>query len=540
MKIHSKIPGINSYFTYTALAAISFAISLEPYGFVTAGFVFVLFILLVTKEIIRVGTFRFAILCTVLFSFLVTCTSFYWMWSAIKNISSQGNFVTSILFLLYAILSFYKIGVVFVSAYFVQKYRLVSETKFYLLIFPALFLISDWICPMIFPVYWGDLFRNQILWRQMARFGTEVLGVVSVVSVSLLYLMVSHKISNWKESVLYLAPIFFIFSTNLYFLAETIPSGKNLHMVLVQPNTPYAKNEIRENFDFMTKTLQDVYNLSEEAIRNAPKPIDVIVLPESSIPFLGTLPTDHTNSTYSQSFVDITTNLVRKANAPLIFNELIWDQGSRNSFSTLHPITLQIDRRYKHILLPFGEYLPFEDTLPFLKYLFPEVSHHIPYGEFSSQNIQTKSNESVILTPLICYEVLYPEFVRHMVKHSPSELIINLTNDSWFESHTETKQHAGAGRLRAIETGRPYVRAAVSGITIAYDPWGREMMGELPVFQKAIAYLDVMTVSTWRETPYLQIGPYPWRFMALFSLFFAFFTSPRAFHSHKKKNEIEI
>ncbi|MGV3667804.1 MAG: apolipoprotein N-acyltransferase [Leptospira bouyouniensis] len=540
MKKHLKIPGISSPFTFLLLAAIFFALSLEPFGFATAGFLCLFFLLLVTKEIIKEGRLFHSIVYTVVFSFFVTCTTFYWMGNAIRNITGHSLVISSLLFLLYGFFSFYKIGIIFIGSFFFKKYRLVSETKFYLFIFPSLFLISDWISPMVFPVYWGDLFRNQILWRQMARFGIEVLGLVSVLSVSLFYLMVVRKEYKWKQTYLYLAPIFFIFSGNLYFLAETIPPEKAIHLVLLQPNTPYAKNEIREDFDFMTKTIQGVFNLGEEAIRNAPKPIDAILLPESSIPFLGTLPSKNPNSTYSKSFVDITEALVQLSNASLVFNELVWDEGSRNSFSLLKPVTLNTERRYKHILLPFGEYLPFENQIPLLRSLFPEVSHHISGSEFGSQVIKTKSGESVSFTPLICYEVLYPELVRKMILHSPSELIINLTNDSWFESFTETKQHAGAGRLRAIESGRPFVRAAVSGLSSAFDPWGRDMMGELPIFQKAIGYLDVMTVSHDRETPYLKFGPYPWRVLAVFGLFFLFFTSPRAFDSHKKKNEIEI
>lgn len=540
MKKHLKIPGIDSPYVYLILSAICFALSLEPFGFATAGFFCLFFLLLITKEIRNEGQLRSALLYTVLFSFLVTCTSFYWMGKAIANITGHGISFSALLFLIYGFLSFYKIGIVFIGAHLVTKYRFVSDTKFFLFCFPSLFLLSDAICPMVFPVYWGDLFRNQLLWRQIARLGTEVLGFVSVISVALMYLMVIKKEYEWKRSFPYLVPIFFIFCTNLYFLAESIPQEKNIHLVLLQPNTPYAKNEIREDFVFMTKTIQEVYNLGEEAIRNAPKPIDAILLPESSIPFLGTLPSSHPSSTYSKSFVDITEKLVSLSNAPLLFNELVWDDGSRNSFSQLSPVTLKTERRYKHILLPFGEYLPFETIFPFLRTLFQEVSHHIPNLKFDSQSIQTKSGESIEFTPLICYEVLYPDFVREMVNHSPSELLINLTNDSWFESHTETKQHAGAGRLRAIETGRPYIRAAVSGMTTAYDPWGREMMGELPIFQKAIGYLDVLTVAKERETPYLKFGPYPWRLLAVLSLFFVFFMSPKAFDSHKKKNEIEI
>ncbi|MBM9548782.1 apolipoprotein N-acyltransferase, partial [Leptospira sp. 201903074] len=177
---------------------------------------------------------------------------------------------------------------------------------------------------------------------------------------------------------------------------------------------------------------------------------------------------------------------------------------------------------------------------PWLRTLFPETSRHVPGKLTNALGFQTKTGEVVTFSPLICYEVLYPDLVRQMMEHSPSEFILNLTNDSWFESQTETSQHAGAGRLRSIESGRPVVRVAVTGLTTAYDPWGREMMGELQTFQKAIGYLDLPTVLKERTTPFLQFGASPWRIMAVFLLFFVFFRSPRRILTHKMKNEIEI
>ncbi|EMY69224.1 apolipoprotein N-acyltransferase [Leptospira vanthielii serovar Holland str. Waz Holland = ATCC 700522] len=393
---------------------------------------------------------------------------------------------------------------------------------------------------MIFPVYWGDLFRNNILWRQMARLGTEVLGFVSVISASLLYLMILKSEKGIRSYSLFLLPIVCFFAINLYFLAETIPQSPTLHLALLQPNTEYAKREIQENQVWMTKTIQSVYDIGLEAIRNSPKPIDLLVMPESAIPFLGTLDSKDPNSTYSKSFVEITESLVRLSNAPLVFNELVWEEGSRNSLTLLQPVSLLPDRRYKQVLLPFGEFLPGEKNFPWLRSLFPETSHHIPGKLTDALRFQTKTGEQVTFSPLICYEILYPDLVRRMIEHSPSEFILNLTNDSWFESQTETKQHAGAGRLRSIETGRPVVRVAVTGLTTAFDPWGREMMGELQTFQKAIGYLDLPTVLQARTTPYIQFGPSPWRFMAVFLIFFVFFRSPRRILLNKMKNEIEI
>ncbi|TGK79776.1 apolipoprotein N-acyltransferase [Leptospira montravelensis] len=540
MRKHSRIPKIKHPLLLLLPVAILFALALEPFGLSSAGFLCIFLILYITKQLTIISSWKQTFIATLLFSSLVTLTSFYWIWNAIRNISGQGIFASSLLFLVYALLSFYKIGFIFLGSVFLTKQRIIKDSYFFLLVLPSLFLISDWICPMIFPVYWGDLFRNQILWRQMARFGVEVLGFVSVISAALFYLLFLKQTKGIRSYFSYLLPIVCFFSINLYFLAETIPQGSMVHLALIQPNTKFAKREIQENQVWMTNTIQTVYDIGLETIRFAPKPIDLLVLPESSIPFLGTLDSKNPDSTYSKSFVEITESLVTLSNAPLVFNELVWDGGSRNSFTLLHPISLITERRYKQALLPFGEYLPGENHFPWLRNIFPETSHHIPGNLTDALRFQTKTGETVTLSPMICYEILYPELGRKMIGHSPSEFILNLTNDSWFESQTETMQHAGAGRLRSIELGRPVVRVAVTGLTTAYDFWGREMMGELQTFQKAIGYLDLPLVPKERMTPYIQFGPSPWRIMAVFLIFFVFFRSPRPILLNKMKNEIEI
>lgn len=527
MRKHSKIPQIKYPLLLLFPVACLFALALEPFGFTSAGFLCLFLLLYFIKQLTKQNNIKYTFVATVLFSSFVTLTSFYWIWNAIRNISGQGVVVSSLLFLIYAFVSFYKIGIVFFGSVFLTRYKTIKDSYFFLLVIPSLFLISDWISPMVFPVYWGDLFRNNILWRQMARFGVEVLGFVSVLSVSLLYLMLLKSEKGFRGYTKYLFPIFCFFCINLYFLAETIPQGPTIHLALIQPNTKYAKREIQENQVWMTKTIQSVYDIGLEAIRNTPKPIDLLILPESAIPFLGTLDSQDSHSTYSKSFADVTESLVRIGNTPLVFNELVSDEGSRNSLTLLHPLSMVSERRYKQILLPFGEYLPGEKELPWLRSLFPETSRHVPGKLTDALGFQTKTGETVTFSPLICYEILYPDLLRQTMKQRPSEFILNLTNDSWFESQTETKQHAGAGRLRSIESGRPVVRVAVTGLTTAYDPWGREMMGELQTFQKAVGYLDLPTVEKERTTPYLQIGPSPWRFMAVFLLFLVFFRSPR-------------
>ncbi|MBM9545417.1 apolipoprotein N-acyltransferase, partial [Leptospira sp. 201903074] len=389
MRKHSKIPEIKYPLLLLIPVAIFFALALEPFGFTSAGFLCIFLLLYFTKQLTTTSNWKQTLAATLLFSSLVTFSTFYWIWNAIRNISGQGLIISSLLFFVYALVSFYKIGIIFFGSVYLTRFRNIKDSHFFLLVLPSLFLISDWICPMVFPVHWGDLFRNNILWRQMARFGTEVLGFVSIVSASLIYLVILKSDKGIRSYSLYFLPIFCFFLVNLYFLAETIPQGPTLHLALLQPNTEYAKRDVQENQLWMTKTIQSVYDIGLEAIQNSPKPIDLLVMPESAIPFLGTLDSKDPNSTYSNSFVDVTESLVRIGNTPLVFNELVSDEGSRNSLTLLHPISMVSERRYKQTLLPFGEYLPGENQFPWLRTLFPETSRHVPGKLTNALGFQT-------------------------------------------------------------------------------------------------------------------------------------------------------
>lgn len=85
---------------------------------------------------------------------------------------------------------------------------------------------------------------------------------------------------------------------------------------------------------------------------------------------------------------------------------------------------------------------------------------------------------SAELGVLICYEVLFPELARHLVR-SGAQILVNLSNDEWFAGRGGLEQHVAAAVLRAIETRRPVLRATNTGITAAIGPTGR-VVARLP------------------------------------------------------------
>ena len=120
-------------------------------------------------------------------------------------------------------------------------------------------------------------------------------------------------------------------------------------------------------------------------------------------------------------------------------------------------------------LVPFGEYLPFQEWME--KLGFVQLTR--VQGGFMSgtrRRIMDIPNAPRAL-PLICYEAIFPGDIA--ARDDRPGWIINVTNDGWFGNSTGPYQHLQQARLRAIEEGLPIVRAANTGISAVIDPSGR-------------------------------------------------------------------
>ncbi|WNK00159.1 apolipoprotein N-acyltransferase [Thalassospiraceae bacterium LMO-JJ14] len=120
----------------------------------------------------------------------------------------------------------------------------------------------------------------------------------------------------------------------------------------------------------------------------------------------------------------------------------------------------------KYHLVPFGEYVPLRNYLPFEKLTAGR-------GDFTpGPGPKTQHFEGLPpFAAIICYEVI---FSGHVVdpKDRPA-WILNITNDAWFGPSTGPRQHLVQAKLRAIEEGLPVVRVANTGISAVIDPFGR-------------------------------------------------------------------
>lgn len=121
---------------------------------------------------------------------------------------------------------------------------------------------------------------------------------------------------------------------------------------------------------------------------------------------------------------------------------------------------------HKSHLVPFGEYMPLKNILPFKK-----LTHgFVDYTEGKSELVYLEKL-NLKIKPLICYESIFPDFVR--TSNKIADLIINITNDAWYGESSGPYQHFQISRSRAVENGLPMIRVANNGISSIIDPLGR-------------------------------------------------------------------
>lgn len=208
---------------------------------------------------------------------------------------------------------------------------------------------------------------------------------------------------------------------------------------------------------YQDKIVDTYLRLSQEAVsKHSP---DLLIWPETAFP-------DNMDAHFiNQRLNSRTLEAVRSFQTPLLSGGYSEDPGNRRTYNGLFLFDengqLVTAPYRKTILLAFGEYFPGAKFFPWLPKLIPAISN------FGAGNGPTVLQyKDIKLGPQICYEGLYPEFSAELASKG-AEVIINVTNDSWFGKHFEPYQHLYMTLARAIEMRRPLVRSTNTGITTA-------------------------------------------------------------------------
>ena len=237
-----------------------------------------------------------------------------------------------------------------------------------------------------------------------------------------------------------------------------------LRVAAVQPDAPSIFERADDTFRQTYKCLQD---RTRVVARLHP---DLVVWPETVLP--GVLPAD-------LDAVDFALGAARLCQAPVLAGAVELRRGARrggrdlvaNSSWLFRPAGMDPRPYRKQHLVPFGEYIPLDDHLPFLERLSP-----VGYSCTPGTNAvlfpvagQFLGGTNLLVTPLICFEDTVAPLAAAAVRQGAA-LLVNQSNDAWFSGSAEPAQHHAQAVFRAIETRTPLVRvsnAGVSGVVAA-------------------------------------------------------------------------
>jgi apolipoprotein N-acyltransferase len=231
---------------------------------------------------------------------------------------------------------------------------------------------------------------------------------------------------------------------------------------------------------------------------------DLIVWGESSIDEDLTLPSNHALLSQIEA-------LSAKYGADILVNQdaIVTGKGHEKWAVLVSPTGIQ-GIYVKTRLVPFGEYIPFRQQLGWLTKISRAASSNmIPGTGAHLLNATDRSGQPLPIGVLICFESTFPDMAR-VDADLGAQIIVYQSSTSTFQDTWGPDQQAALGALRAAETGRPVVQAALTGDTVAFDARGR-LLAWTGQSSRGVVTVKLALASGSDRTFYDSHGDYlPW------------------------------
>ena len=263
---------------------------------------------------------------------------------------------------------------------------------------------------------------------------------------------------HWDVNLTMLAIIgLLVFGWHVAGLPKSMVFAQPLRVAAVQAAIPQ-----REKFDpqFTPKIFDQFTRLSAIALQTNPPP-DLLIWPESAMP----------GSWQDQQISRFVMEFSSSTKTDLLLGIDQQEDGVYNGALLVSGSDQHVQIYRKIHLVPFGEYIPLRKSFP----LFAAIAGRWVPGDFDAGNDYTVfrlTDGKVQVAPLICFEDTVGDLVRHFVLQG-ANLLVNVTNDGWFLRSAGSKQHLANSVFRCVETRRPMVRAANTGVTCFVNEFGR-------------------------------------------------------------------
>ena len=288
---------------------------------------------------------------------------------------------------------------------------------------------------------------------------------------------------------------------------ESVPG---VRLRIMQPN---LQQDVKFNYSAKNEVMRHYVGLSERVAGPDASLGNVthLIWPESAFPFFLAREPDALAAIAGM----LPANTLLITGAARVAEPITGIQGLR-AYNSIYVIdhTGSILSIYDKLhLVPFGEYLPFQNLLERLGLMqLTKVQGGFLAGERRRRMAVLPAPE---MLPLVCYEVIFPG--EAVPRGERPGWLLNVTNDAWFGISSGPYQHLQQARVRAIEEGLPLVRAANSGVSAVVDPLGR-IVRSLPLGSEGV--LDAGLPRPIAATIYARNGDF-WLWIAIALTFLA-------------------
>jgi len=500
------------YWLLPFVLGIFTSFSLPPYNFVIINFITFLFLLFIFFEF-RIEKKKIISFFQVgwLYGFGYFLSNLYWITYSLTHDKAFKIFIPIALFVIPAFLAiFYGL---FVSLLFKIN---INKKLTSILIFAIVFSVIEFIRGNILSGFpWNLISFSWIasinFIQILSLIGTYSFNLISITIFSLPFIFIFKKLKKTQISVLFI--LLTIISTNYFYGLNVINNSNKKSLEILNYNIKIISPKISID--------KYIYNIDNERILN-----DLIKLsnPNDNLPTIFVWPEGALSGIYFDELKNYSEIFSKNFSDNHIIIMGISTRSLKNKeiYNSMVVINNKLDlisKYNKNKLVPFGEFLPFENFFNSLGF------KKITYGYESFSNGKKRdlisinnSEYKIQFLPLICYEIIYSGFINFNKENF--DLIINISEDGWFGNSIGPDQHFSHSIFRAIEEGKNIIRSANNGIS-AYISSNGEVINRLESTQRGAIKINNLHIS--KNTFFSKVGNKMFFYFIIFYITLIFF-----------------